>query len=318
MVAQSRIGIMVAVISMHVETAVAVPSRIEISPNVFMPQIVMNAHESTSEWIHVSRADGSTLTGMDNAFDYGENAARVIGDGMRKSGVPRSELFLTTKVPCCPKDVSRWPFVKFPGCDISRDTVADFKTELEWLGQGYADLLLLHFTCDRFEDTLKTWRIMESFVLNGTARAIGVSNFNLADIDQLVEAAVIKPVVNQAGYAIGSPGNATLGRDAATIKRCMELNITYEAYGVFGEPHATAPTSAVDIMHHPTVVKVANQHNVSTSQVAGRWIVQQGMVAVMSSANPDHMKSDLGIFDFHLSEPEMAELNAVSKAELIV
>lgn len=312
------IQIVVAIIAMLSPIGVAAPTRIEIAPNVYMPQLIMNAHENTSQWIQVARADGSTLVGMDGAYDYGPDAARVIGRAMRSSGVPRADLFLTTKVPCCPKDVYRWPFVKFPGCNISRDTAADFKEELEWFGVGYADLLLLHFKCDRWEDTLRTWRIMESFVLNGTARAIGVSNFNEADIDQLFEAAVIKPVVNQAGYAIGSPGNATLGRDAGTIKRCRELNITYEAYGVFGEPHATAPTSAVDVMHHPTVVRVAKQHGVNAAQVAARWVVQQGMVAVTSSGNPEHMQSDLNIFDFHLSESEMAELSAVSMAELIV
>jgi len=318
MVAQNRLQVMVGMIAVLSLTGMAQPPRIEIAPNVFMPQIIMNAHQNTSQWIRVARADGSTLVGMDNAWDYGTDAAKVIGEAMGSSGVPRAELFLTTKVPCCPKDLSRWPFLKFSGCDTSRDTVADFKQELDWLGLGYADLLLLHFKCDHFEDTLRTWRIMESFVLNGTARSIGVSNFNQADIDQLVEVAVIKPVVNQAGYAIGSPGNATLGRDAGTIKRCRELNITYEAYGVFGEPHATAPTSAVDVLHHPTVVKVAEKHGVSTAQVAARWVVQQGMVAVMSSGNPEHMQSDLQIFDFQLSDSEMVELNAVSKAGVIV
>merc|ERR1712113_61627 len=194
--------------------------------------------------------------------------------------------------------MSRWPFLKFPGCNHSRDTASDLKSSLDWFGLGYVDLLLMHFSCDNYDDTLRTWRAIESFALNGTARAIGVSNYNEADIDQLVKDAVIKPVVNQAGYAIGSPGNATLGRDAGTIKRCRELNITYEAYGIFGEPHATAPTSAVDIMHHPTVAKVAQRHNVSSAQVAARWVAQQGMAFVASSASPAHMQSDLDSFDF--------------------
>lgn len=160
---------------------------------------------------------------------------------------------------------------------------------------------------------------MEAFALRGTARAIGVSNFNEHDINQLTNVARVQPAVNQCGYAIGSPGNATLGRDRGTIQRCRELNITYEAYGVFGEPHATAPTSTVDIMHHPTVQKVARQHpGISAPQVAIRWVMQQGMVVVAGTSKDEHMRSDLQAFDFELTDAEMHELSAVSYADLFV
>lgn len=318
MVALDRASLISSMFSMFSLTQASVPTRIEIAPNVLMPQMTMNAHNATSEWIQVAKNNSMTLTGVDWAFDYGEAGARALGDAMRKSGLPRSQFFLTSRVPCCPKDVNRWPFLKFSGCNHSRDTDADYKSSLEWFGVGYVDLVLMHWSCDRYEDTLRTWRAMESFAASGTARAIGVSNYNEADIDQLMKDAIIKPSVNQAGYAIGSPGNATLGRDAGTIKRCRELNITYEAYGVFGEPHATAPTSAVDIMHHPIVLKVAQHHNVSAEQVAARWVVQQGMAFVASSADPVHMQSDLQIFDFQLSESEMAELTAVREPAVVV
>jgi diketogulonate reductase-like aldo/keto reductase len=81
-------------------------------------------------------------------------------------------------------------------------------------GVNYVDLLLLHFTCDRWEDALQAWRVLEAAALSGRARAIGVSNFNRTDIDRLVTAAHIPPAANQAGFAIGSPQNATLGRDS--------------------------------------------------------------------------------------------------------
>jgi len=140
---------------------------------------------------------------------------------------------------------------------------------------------------------------------------LGVSNFNRTDIDRLVAAARIPPAVNQAGFAIGSPQNMTLGRDWGTIKRCQELNITYEAYAPFGERHATAPTSRVDVLTDPTVMRVAAQHNRSAALVGLRWILQHGMAVVTSSANSQYQQEDLGVIDFELTPADMAALDAV-------
>ncbi len=79
--------------------------------------------------------------------------------------------------------------------------------------------MLLHFACDDWNDTVQSWRALEAAARSGKARAIGVSNFNRTDIEKLVATAEIPPAVNQAGFAIGSPQNATLGRDWGTITR---------------------------------------------------------------------------------------------------
>jgi 2,5-diketo-D-gluconate reductase A len=204
-----------------------------------------------------------------------------------------------------------------PGCDVSRDTSADIEHDLKIIGVDYVDLMLLHFPCNHFEDTLRTWRVLEAAAVSGKVRAIGVSNFNRTNIEQLMAVAQIPPAVNQAGFAIGSPQNATIGRDWGTIKSCRDHGITYEAYGAFGEPHSTVPTSTVDVLNHPTVKRVAARHNASMSLVAYRWTVQHGMVCLASSADPAHMREDLGVFDFELSETDMAELDAVG-AETVI
>lgn len=283
-------------------------TRVEIAPSVWMPLLTMNAYPNTSSWI---AAGGRAV---DSALDYGDARQQEIGRAISSSGVPRSELFVTTKVPCCPKGpfgASGWPFLPVANCSKVRNTTADVEYDLQTIGVQYVDLMLLHFTCDRFEDTLGAWRALEAAALSGQARAIGVSNFNRTDIDLLMAAARIPPAVNQAGFAIGSPLNATLGRDWGTIQRCRELGITYEAYAPFGERDATAPTSRVDVLNDPTVKRVAARNNVTTALVGLRWILQHGMAVVTSGANPEYQREDLQVFDFALSSADMAMLDGV-------
>jgi diketogulonate reductase-like aldo/keto reductase len=286
----------------------SIPPRVEIAPSVWMPRLTLNAYPNTSSWLNVGGRS------MDCALDYGSARQTEMGRAVASSGLPRSELFITTKVPCCPKahfGPSGWPFLPVANCTTPRNTSTDIESDLEVIGVNYVDLLLLHFTCGRWEDTLQAWRVLEAAALSGRARAIGVSNFNRTDIDRLVAAAHIPPAVNQAGFAIGSPQNATLGRDWGTINRCQELNITYEAYAPFGERNATAPTSRVDVLNDPTVMRVAAKLNTSTALVGLRWIIQHGMNVVTSSANSLYQQDDLLVFDFELSPADMATLDAV-------
>ena len=288
------------------------PTRAQIAPSVWMPRLNLNAYPNSSLWL---REGGR---GMDSALDYGDARQREMGSAAAASGVARSELFLTTKVPCCPKPSGFaqsggiWPFLPMPGCeDAPRNSTADVEHDLQTIGTPYVDLMLLHFTCDRWEDTMRSWRALEEAALSGKARAIGVSNFNRTDVEKLVAAARIRPAVNQAGFAIGSPQNETLGRDWGTIKRCRELGVSYEAYAPFGERHATAPTSRVDVLRDATVKRVAGRHNRSTAQVALRWILQHGMLVITGTPNAAHLKDDLAVFGFELSPEDMAELDAV-------
>lgn len=205
-----------------------------------------------------------------------------------------------------------WPFDPVPGCNVTRDPVADFNETRHLIGLDYVDLLILHWPCDDFADTLRTWQIMESFVDSGTVRALGISNANSSDLDELHSAAKIKPAVLQVGQAIGSDHNVTLGRDLQTRKRAKELGVTYQAYGALGESHATHPVSCVNIFSDPTVVRIAQQHNRSAAQVAYRWLLEHDLAVVAKSADEGHMRSDLEIFDFHLSPEDVEELDAVS------
>lgn len=289
-------------------------NSVEIAPSVWMPRLIMNAYPNSSSWVEVGGR------GMDCALDYGDARQSEMGQAVAASGLPRSEFFITTKVPCCPTSPfcednpdheACVPFLPMPNCSTARNTTADIEHDLNTIGLDYVDLLLLHFPCSHWEDTVRTWHSLEAAALSGKARAIGVSNFNRTDLEKLVEVAHIRPAVNQAGFAIGSPQNATIGRDWSTINRCRELGITYEAYGSFGEHHSTVPTSKVDVLNNPTVKRVAMRHNTSTALVAYRWAVQHGMVVLASSANPEHMREDLDVFGLELTGTDMSELDAV-------
>jgi len=302
-------------------SASVLPPSVEIAPGVLMPRIIMNAYPNSAGWVQVGGR------GMDAALDYGDARQKEMGHAVTSSGLPRSEFFVTTKVPCCPTGPfcqdnpthqACVPFLPAPNCDVSRNTTADIQHDLDIIGVDYVDLLLLHFPCNNWENTVRTWRVLEAAALSGKARAIGVSNFNRTDVEKLVAVAQVPPAVNQAGFAIGSPQNATMGRDWSTIKRCRELGITYEAYGSFGESHSTVPTSKVDVLNDPVVKRVAARNNRSAALVAYRWTVQHGMVLLGSSSKSVHMREDLGIFEFELSDADMAELDAVGMDTLTI
>ena len=115
-------------------------TRVEIAPSVWMPRLTLNAYPNTSSWLHVGGR------GMDCALDYGDARQREMGRAVASSGLPRSELFITTKVPCCPKGPfgrSGWPFLPVPNCEhASRNSTDDILHDLRTIGVEYVDLLL--------------------------------------------------------------------------------------------------------------------------------------------------------------------------------
>ena len=288
-------------------------NRVEIAKNVWMPKLTLNAYPNSTSWLQVGGRS------MDSALDYGDARQEEMGAAVHYAtanlNISREEIFVVTKVPCCPKQPfgkAGWPFLPAPNCTHARNTSKDVDYNLRTIGVKKIDLLLLHFTCDKFEDTLTAWRALEQAQLDGKVRSIGVSNFNQSDIEKLVKMAKIKPAVNQAGFAIGSPLNKTLGRDWGTINTCKALNITYMAYAPFGERHATAPTSKIDVLTDARVKRIAKSKNVSTALVGLRWILQHGLAVVTSAHRKDYQIEDLTVFTaLNLTQEEMDVLDGI-------
>ena len=140
------------------------------------------------------------------------------------SKLPRSSFFVTTKVPCCPSAAFLVAAGGTPAAcqPLGHNTTAQINHDMTMLGLDSVDLLLLHWPCDTFNETLAAYRVMEAAVAAGKARAIGVSNFNASLVDQLVAAAKIKPAINQCGYSIAGHSSGRWGRDDATVAACKK------------------------------------------------------------------------------------------------
>jgi len=262
--------------------------------------------------------------GLDTAHMYGAGAQREVGRAVRESGVPRSSLFVTTKVPCCPARSylrSKETSVRLQGKVVARalsgvcvkrnSPAADAEASFQALKLDYVDLLLLHWPCDHFEDTVRALKELEPLVARGKVRALGVSNLNASVLAALLPRLSVKLAVNQCGYSIAGHSSGRWGRDDETRRFCAAHGILYAAYSPLGR---WINGSTSHVLHDKVVKSVAAAHDATAAQIALRWITQQQVAVVTGSDNEAHMRESLDIFDntrFRLTPEEMAKLAAV-------
>ena len=247
----------------------ALPKNIRLSNGVEFPVVnlggVSSRPSNYSAWLKLG---GS---GLDTALTYGTPTQESVGNAVRRSDLPRKDVFITTKIPCCPM-FSAW---HNSGCSgvTPANASAFIDQDLRELQVAEVDLLLLHWPCDTWEDTMQTYRAMEAAFTAGKARAIGISNFNASMVARMLRDATVKPTVNQCGYSIGGHAKAEsiIGRDDATLQYCTEHKVAYAAYSPLGG------LSKIDVLHNPVVLSVAKAHGVSAAQVALRWVAQQNV-----------------------------------------
>lgn len=225
---------------------------------------------------------------IDTAKVY-ENEVGV-GQGIKAAGVPREELFVTSKL---------WNTDR--GYEATK---AAFQASLDRLGLDYLDLYLIHwpanekqFGADAAKINAETWRAMEELYEAGKIRAIGLSNFMPHHVAELLKTAKIKPMVDQIEV---HPG----WTHAEEIKKLQAMDIVVEAWGPLGGQGAT-------VLVDPTMQKIAAAHGKSTAQVSLRWILQQGVVPLPKSVHVDRIKQNKELFDFELSNEEMQTIAAL-------
>jgi diketogulonate reductase-like aldo/keto reductase len=280
----------------------------EIAPGVFMPYVNCGGVSSMPSNYSAFLELGGR--GLDTALTYGVPTQTSVGEAVRASGLKREEIFVTTKIPCCPQAMVG------SMCDApyNGSVAEDVKADLKQLGLDYVDLMLLHWGCESMDETVKVYQQMESLVKptagggRPVARAIGISNFNSTNVKALLGSGItVKPAINQCGFSIGNHNNTddrNLGRDDATLKYCQDQGIAYEAYSPLGG------LSKIDILNDADVKAIAAKHSVSAAQVALRWIVQQDALFVTAASNPEYLKEDLQVFSFTLTDQEMALLGS--------
>jgi diketogulonate reductase-like aldo/keto reductase len=218
---------------------------------------------------------------IDTAQGY-ENEAEV-GDGLRNSGVPRGEVFVTTKV---------WPQNLAP-----RDLIRSTKESLTKLKVSEVDLLLIHWPSETvpLADTLSA---MAQVKQAGMTRHIGVSNFNVALMDQAVKLCPEPIVCNQVEYH-------PLLDQSKVIAACKRLGIAMVAY---------SPIARGGLGDNDVLEKIGKVHGKSAAQVALRWLMQQGIVAIPRTSRVERLSENIAIFDFELSAAEMAAIDALGGA----
>ena len=215
---------------------------------------------------------------FDTAASYENEAA--IGMALRSSGLPREELFITTKL-----------WVQDAGYD---GTLRAFDASLKRLGLDILDLYLIH---QPFCDYYGAWRAMERLYHEGAVRAIGVSNFTPERLVDLCMNQEIKPMVNQIEIHPFFQQNTTL--------RVMEdYGVLPQAWGPFSEAQK-------DIFNHKMLAKIAGRHSKTTAQVILRWHIQRNIPTVPKTVHKERMIENLDVFDFELSEKEMESITSM-------
>ncbi len=216
---------------------------------------------------------------------------RGVGEGVRASGVKREELFVTTKLAAEVKSYEK--------------AVASIDRSLQTLGLGYVDMMIIHspkpwreFHGENpyFEGNREAWRALEEAYQAGKLRAIGLSNFEKEDIDNILESCSVQPMVNQILAHISNTPKEL-------IQYTREKGILVEAY---------SPVAHGELMKNREVIKMAEKYGVSVPQLSIRYTLELGLLPLPKTANPAHMKNNAEV-DFEITEQDMDILKNVEK-----
>ena len=236
----------------------------------------------------VAECERSVLTALEAGYRLIDTAAvygneRAVGRAIAASGVPRSELFVTTKI-----------WVTQFGYERTQRAIGE---ALERLATPYIDLLLLH---QPVGDVLGSWKALEEAVAAGTVRSIGVSNFTVADLEKLLAVAAITPAVNQV--------------ERHPYSQQLALAIFHAQHNIVGEAWFPIGHGSKELLAEPMFAELAAKYGKSVVQVILRWHVQSGWVAIPKSTDAAHIRQNLDIFDFELDAAELASIAAIDRA----
>ncbi|WP_105974295.1 aldo/keto reductase [Streptomyces geranii] len=230
--------------------------------------------EQTERAVADALAAGYRL--LDTAAAYGNEEA--VGQAVRSSGIPREELFVTTKL---------W----VQDGPAQENTKRAFETSLAKLGLEYLDLYLMH---QPFGDVYAQWRAMEDLHRQGLTRAIGVANFYPDRLLDLIINNEVTPAVNQIE-------THPFFQRTADQELMREHGVQIQSWGGFAE-------GKNDIFTHPVLSGIGKTHGKSVAQVVLRWLTQRDVVAIPKSVRPERMAENIDVFDFALTDDQMAAI----------
>ncbi len=229
---------------------------------------------------------------IDTAQAYGNE--RGVGEGVRKCGIPREELFVASKVAAEHKTYE--------------SAAKSIDETLEKMGLDYLDQMIIHSpqpwvevnqSENRYvEGNRAAWKALEDAYKAGKIKEIGVSNFQIGDIESLLETAEIKPMVNQVLLHISNT-------PTELVEYCQKNGIAIEAY---------SPIAHGEILNQPEIKAVADKYGVLVPQLCIRYAIQLGTIALPKTGNPEHMKTNSEV-DFEISEQDMEVLKNFKKID---
>ena len=256
---------------------------ITLSNGVKMPQLGYGVYQVAKDECERCVLDAlkTGYRSIDTAQSYYNE--EEVGSAIQKSGVPRDEIFLTSKV-----------WVEHYGYEECKKSVLESMRKLK---TDYIDLMLLH---QPFGDYYGAWRALEELYDEGKLRAIGISNFYPDRMIDWASFSRIKPMINQIEI---HPHN----QQSSAIEWNEKYGVQVEAWAPFGEGRG-------DMFDLPELKDIAEKHRKTTAQVILRWHLQRGIVVIPKSTHIERMEENLNVFDFELSQEEMTRIAKLDKS----
>lgn len=238
--------------------------------------------------VPADEAQRSVRTALENGYRSIDTAAVYgnedgVGRGLLESGVPRDEVFVTTKV--------------WNTNHGYQETLDAFDKSVKRLGLDYVDLYLIHWPMVSIGRIPETWRALQEIKRQGRARSIGVSNFLVKHLEQLAKDSDEVPSVNQIELHPHMQQN--------------ELRAYHQAYGIATE--AWSPLGQGQVLEDSTLTRIAARHSRSVAQVVLRWHLQLGNVAIPKSSNPERIRQNINVFDFALTGDDMQAIALINQ-----
>ena len=259
-------------------------SRAKLNNEIEIPRLGLGVYQSPPGQITLRAVRYALKIGyrhIDTAELYGNESD--VGRAVQESGIPREEIFITTKV---------WN--SHQGYD---STLYACKGSLRRLGLSYVDLYLIHWPVQGLGD--ETWKAMIKLLHQGKARAIGVSNYSIRELNELIaKSDIIVPTVNQVEF------HPFLYQEEL-LQFCRNNKIQLEAY---------SPLTRAKRLYHPNIIEMAKKYGKTPSQVLIRWSLQHDLVVIPKSIHEARIKENSQVFDFHLEPAEdMKLLNSLNE-----
>ncbi|XP_052751975.1 aldo-keto reductase AKR2E4-like [Galleria mellonella] len=295
-----------AILLFGVNLAVAsVAPSMDLNDGNKIPLVALGTGRGTSGSIPIDEVRDAVLWAIEADYRHIDTAVlyqdetqvgQGVADAIAKGLVTREQMYITTKLPC--------------ERHAREQVVPTLRESLTRLGMDYVDLFLIHFPVATKDDGspddidyLETWRGMEDAKELGLVKSIGVSNFNVSQIDRLLAKGKVKPAVNQIEV---HPAYT----NEELVAHCQNKGIAVMAYSPFGflvprnRTYVTPP-----LIDDPTLVKLAEKYGKTTGQVVLRYLIDRDMIIVPKSANKERLAQNIDLFDFKLTADEVATIN---------